>query len=142
MKVFHIITFNQMLLQLIDVPHLFLINMSCVLVSVGVSWICCTDVIFMQPGVKVNDAYYCDVLLLKQLLPDICQAAGDFYFPVHHTCARALICCDTRLQTSHQMWPPNRPDLSSVDYRLLTVIQNAFIRNSKERQTSLMSCGY
>jgi len=34
----------------------------------------------MQPGVKVNDANYCDVLLLKQLLPDICQAAGDFCF--------------------------------------------------------------
>jgi len=33
---------------------------------------------FMQPGVKVNGTYYCDVLLLKQLLPDICQAAGDF----------------------------------------------------------------
>jgi len=25
----------------------------------------------MQPEVKVNGAYYCDVLLLKQLLPDI-----------------------------------------------------------------------
>ena len=37
--------------------------------------------------------------------------------------ARALNCCDTRLQTSHQMWPPNRPDLSSVDYRLLRVVQ-------------------
>jgi len=34
----------------------------------------------MQLGVKVNDANYCDVLLLKQLLPDICQAAGDFCF--------------------------------------------------------------
>jgi len=34
----------------------------------------------MQPGVKVNDANYCDVLLLKQLLPDICQAADDFCF--------------------------------------------------------------
>ena len=44
-----------------------------------------------------------DVLLLKQLgiLPDICQAAGDFCF------ARALNCCDTRLRTSHHadMWP-------------------------------------
>jgi len=38
------------------------------------------------PGVKVNGAYYCDVLLLKQLPPDISQAAGDFCFPVslHH----------------------------------------------------------
>jgi len=40
----------------------------------------------MRPGVKVNGEYdyYCDVLLLKQLLPDICQAASNFYFPVHH----------------------------------------------------------
>jgi len=73
--------------------------------------------------VKVNGANYCDALLIKQLLPDICQAAGDFYFPAHHACARAPSCCDTRLRTSHQTWPPNRPDLSSVDYRLLTVIQ-------------------
>ena len=36
---------------------------------------------------------YCDVLLLKQLLSDICQAAGDFCFQ-RHTCARALSCCD------------------------------------------------
>jgi len=69
---------------------------------------------------KVNGAYCCDVLLLKQLLPDICQVAGDFCFPVHHACARALSCCDTRLRTSHQTWHPNRPDLSSVDYRLLS----------------------
>jgi len=66
---------------------------------------------------KVNGAYYCDVLLLKQLLADICQAAGDFYFPT-----RAPSCCDTRLWTSHQTRAPNRTDLSSVDYRLLKVI--------------------
>jgi len=28
--------------------------------------------VFMQPGVKVNGAYYCNVLLLKKLLLDIC----------------------------------------------------------------------
>ena len=32
------------------------------------------------------------------------QAAGDFYFPAHHACARALSGCDTRLRTSHQIW--------------------------------------
>jgi len=48
---------------------------------VGVSRRWCTGVVFMQPGAKVNGAYhyYCDVLLLKQLLPYICQAAGDFF---------------------------------------------------------------
>jgi len=75
----------------------------------------CIGVVFMQTGVKVNGAYYCDVLLLKKLLPDICLDADDFCFPAHHACARAL--------TSHQTWPPNRPDLRSVDYRLLRVIQ-------------------
>ena len=36
---------------------------------------------------------------------------------------KSMSCCDTRLLTLHQTWPPNRPDLSSVDYRLLRVIQ-------------------
>jgi len=39
------------------------------------------------------------------------------------------------------MWPPiNRPDLNPVDYRKW--ISNAFIRNSKCRHTSPISCGY
>jgi len=40
--------------------------------------------------------YYCDVLLLKQLLTDICQAVGDFCY----ACTRATAV--TRLWTSHQ----------------------------------------
>jgi len=103
--------------------HWFLITMFLRVGSVGDSRRWCSGVVFMQPGVKVNGAYYCDVLLLKQLLPYICQAAGDFCFPAHHVCAGALSCCDTRLGTSHQTWPPNRPVLSSVEYRLLRVIQ-------------------
>ena len=115
-------------------------------VSVGVFRLWCTGVVFMQLGVKVNGVLYitvvcilcvlindyCDVLLFKQLLPDICQAAGDFCFPAHHACARALSCCDTRLRTSYQTWPPNRPDFSSVDYRLLTVIQECVCEKQQE----------
>jgi len=40
--------------------------------------------VFHVAGLKVNREYYCDVLLLKQLLPDICQAAGNFDFPAQH----------------------------------------------------------
>ena len=61
--------------------------------------------VFMQPGAKVNGAYYCDVLLLKQFLSDICQTADDF--------------CKT-LDFTPWTWPPNRPDLSTVDCRLLS----------------------
>ena len=38
---------------------------------------------------EVNVAYYSDTSLLKQLLPDICQAASDFCITAHHvTCAQ------------------------------------------------------
>ena len=77
--------------------------------------------------------HYCDVLLLKQLLPDVCQAAGDFYFPVHYACTRAPSCCDTRLRTSHQtiMRSPNRPDLNPVDYTIWTVIQECIYQKQQ-----------
>jgi len=39
---------------------------------------------------------------------------------VWFSCTKALSCCDTRHRTSHQTWPANRPDFSSVDYRLLS----------------------
>ena len=57
--------FSHMLLQLIDVRHWILVNM---FLRVGFSW-CLQALVdwcgFVQPEVKVNDAYYCDVLLLK-----------------------------------------------------------------------------
>jgi len=39
------------------------------MVSVGISKLGCTDLIFVDPGVKINGAYYRDVLLSQQLLP-------------------------------------------------------------------------
>ena len=39
-----------------------------------------------------------------------------------------------RLRASHQTWPSNRPDLSSVDYRLLRVIQECVYQ--KQQGTS------
>jgi len=40
-----------------------------VMVSVGVLKLGVTDLIFIDPGAKVNIAYYRDVLLSQQLLP-------------------------------------------------------------------------
>ena len=40
-----------------------------VMVSVGVSKLGFTDLIFVDPGVKVNGSYYRDVLLSQKLLP-------------------------------------------------------------------------
>ena len=95
------------------------------LVGVSKSW--CTGVVFMQPGVKVNGAHYCDVLLLATF---VSQKLSAF---AHACCAGK-----PRLRTLHQTWPFNRPYLSSVDH--WDSFRNVFIRNSKGRQTSLMSC--
>ena len=66
------------------------------MVSVGISKLGCTDLVFVDPGVKINGAYYRDVLLSKQLLPVVREVSGEFFVfqqdnaPVH----RHLTLCD------------------------------------------------
>jgi len=50
-----------------------------VMVSVPVSILGTTELMFIEPGVKMNGAYYRDVLLGQQLLPAIRSIAGDFF---------------------------------------------------------------
>ena len=42
-----------------------------VMVSVAMSLVGMTELIFVNPGVKVNGQYYCDVLLSQQMLSAI-----------------------------------------------------------------------
>ena len=49
------------------------------MVSVGVSKLGFTDLIFVDPGVKVNGSYYRDVLLSQKLLPVMCEVSGEFF---------------------------------------------------------------
>ena len=37
-----------------------------------------TYLIFVDPGVKINGGYYCDMLLSQQLLPVLRNVSGDF----------------------------------------------------------------
>jgi len=39
-----------------------------------------TTDIFVDPGVKVNETYYFDLLLSQQLLPAICHVSIEFIF--------------------------------------------------------------
>jgi len=50
------------------------------MVIVGVSKLGHTNSIFVDPGVKVNEVYYHDVLLSQQLLPAIRQVSGVLNF--------------------------------------------------------------
>ena len=38
-----------------------------------------TELMFIEPGVKINGAYYRDVLLDQHLLPAIRSVTGDFF---------------------------------------------------------------
>jgi len=56
------------------------------MVSVAVSILGTTELMFIEPGVKINGAYYRDVLLAQHLLPAIRSVAGDFFIynaPAH-----------------------------------------------------------
>ena len=102
-------------------------------------------VVFMQPAVKVNGTwdYYCDVLLLKQLLPYICQAAGDLLSSasrVHKS--TELLRHKTPDFTPDVASQQTKPQFCRLDYRLLTVIQECVYQKQQGCRTSLMSCGH
>ena len=50
-----------------------------VTVSVGISKLGITDLIFVDQGVKINGGYYRDLLLSQQLLPMMRDVSGDFF---------------------------------------------------------------
>ena len=51
-----------------------------VMVSVDVSQVGMTELIFVNPGVKVNGQYYCDVLLSQQMFSAIIRVAERCLF--------------------------------------------------------------
>jgi len=85
------------------------------MVSVGISKLGCTDLVFVDPGVKINGAYYRDVLLSKQLPPMMREVPGVF-----------------RLSTGQRPSTPARtgslvskqPGLNPVHYRIWSVVQS------------------
>jgi len=49
------------------------------MVSVALSKLGCTELVFIEPGIKVNGAYYRDMLLQKEMLPAIRSIAGELF---------------------------------------------------------------
>ena len=58
-----------------------------VMVSIAVSKMGMTELIFVDPGTKVNAQYYCDVLFSQQMLPAIKHVANST-----HRRQRSLLC--------------------------------------------------
>jgi len=87
----------------------------------------------IEPGVKINGAYYRDVLLGQHPLPAIRSVAGDFFTynaPVHRAGDTVeLLSRNTPDFISSLLWPPNSPDLKPVDYEVWGVLQQRIYRS-------------
>ena len=80
------------------------------MVLVAVSILGTTELMFIEPGVKINGAYYRDVLLGQHLLPTILSVAGDFFTynaPAHRAGDTVqFLSRNTPDFTSPLPWPP------------------------------------
>lgn len=101
-----------------------------VMVSVAVSSMGCSQIHFLEPGVKINGEYYRNVVLKEMLLPDIRYVSGDCYVfqqdgaPAHRARDTVeLLRTETPDFIAPNMWPPNSPDLNPVDYSVWSVMQ-------------------
>src|ERR1700733_915006 len=126
------------------------------MVSVGVSVLgkSKTQTHLIEPGVKINGAYYLDCLLSGKLLPDIRECSEYYTFqqdgaPAHRACeytfqqdgAPAHRACETvELLTREtpdfipsNLWPPNSPDLNPVDYKIWGVVQEKVYKTKIQR---------
>jgi len=49
------------------------------MVSLAISKLGCSKLVFVEPGTKVDSSYYREELLSEELLPAIRSIAGDLY---------------------------------------------------------------
>jgi len=75
------------------------------MVSVAVSLLGTTELMFIEPSVKINGAYYRDVLLGQHLLPAFRSVAGDFFTynaPAHRAGDTVEFCLAIHQISSHR----------------------------------------
>jgi len=105
-----------------------------VTLSVAVSLLGTTELMFIEPGVKINGAYYSDVLLDQHLLPAIRSVAGDLFTynaPAHRAGDTVeFLSRNTPDFILPLPWPPNSPDLNPVDYEVWGMLQQRVYHSS------------
>jgi inhibitor of nuclear factor kappa-B kinase subunit alpha len=120
------------------------------MVSVGISKLGRTELIFVDPGTKINGQYYRDVMLAQHLLPQMRHIAGNMFIfqqdsaPAHR--ARETIEYLSRNAPyfiGPEIWPPNSPDLNPVDYSIWSIMEQRVyqnrIQNTDELRQRLVS---
>ena len=85
--------------------------------SIAVSKLGKMDLVFVQPGAKINSVYYCENVLEQDLLPAIRRISNnDFVFKQNGAP------CTPFTTLSLTCIPPNSPDLNSTDYSVWTAL--------------------
>jgi len=104
-----------------------------VMVSVGVSRMGKTNIIFIDPGTKVNSSNYCRFVLRKGLLPDIQANVANTNGYINRTqhIIPQIIWRKRRLISSSLTWPPNSPYLNPVDYAVWGALQQRVYHRRK-----------
>jgi len=94
------------------------------MISIAVSKMGMTELIYVGNGMKVNAQYYRDALLSLQMLPAIKHIAGDtFVFQQENAPSRhakdtiKLLQQETPDFIGPNLWPLNSPDLNQMDYK-------------------------
>ena len=107
----------------------------------------CAELIFIEPGVKINGAYYRDELLTKHLLPAIKKLSDDYFTfqqdsaPAHRARETVeLLSRETPDFITPLLWPPNSPDLNQVDYKVWSVLQERVYRSKIRDVEHLKVC--
>jgi len=109
------------------------------------SWAAQTSIVLVDLGVKINGAYYRDVLLSEQLgyYPWCARYRENFSSfnrtTPQHTGTRH---CDfsSNAGVPPGLWPANSPDLNPVDYRIWSVVQQRVYKSRVHNTDELKQC--
>ena len=101
------------------------------MVSVAISKMGKSHIVFVEPGVKINSDYYCQEVLTNGILIDIRQRCGLYNWtlqqdgaPSHRAAKTVEFLRDQGIDfIEPDNWPPNSPDLNPVDYAMWGALQ-------------------
>ena len=114
------------------------------MVSVAVSKVGKSSIFFVEPGAKVNGAYYHEKLLAS-MIPEMDRLTGYQPHVFMQDGARSHTANETvrflnqqRYSTLLQpnMWPPNSPDFNPVNYCIWSVLEQNVYRRRRFEQGS------